>query len=102
VFAGLTVEENLAVVRSRTHDAYRWFPELIKRRNVFASNLSGGAADAFLGPGASLRPLFQSVSFVTEEILMKDYDVFDAGGGISQSSEGTIVANGANNYQVRG
>ena len=40
--------ENLAVVRSRTHDAYRWFPELIERRNVFASNLSGGAADAVL------------------------------------------------------
>lgn len=42
VFAGLTVEENLVIVSPRTQDAYRWFPELVKRRDVLASNLSGG------------------------------------------------------------
>jgi len=42
VFAGLTVEENLAIARPRTDDAYRWFPELIKRRDLLAANLSGG------------------------------------------------------------
>jgi branched-chain amino acid transport system ATP-binding protein len=42
VFAGLTVEENLSVVSPRTQEAYRWFPELVKRKHVLAANLSGG------------------------------------------------------------
>lgn len=44
IFASLTVEENLLVTAPRTDigEAFRWFPELEKRRRVAAGLLSGG------------------------------------------------------------
>jgi branched-chain amino acid transport system ATP-binding protein len=42
VFSGLTVEENLTIVARDASAAYEWFPELLKRRKLLASHLSGG------------------------------------------------------------
>lgn len=42
IFAGLTVDENLTIVSPDAGAAYDWFPELLKRRHLLASHLSGG------------------------------------------------------------
>jgi branched-chain amino acid transport system ATP-binding protein len=44
IFSDLTVDENLRARSGRadTADAYEWFPELAKRRDVKAASLSGG------------------------------------------------------------
>ena len=59
VFASLTVEENLTIASPETADAYRWFPELAKRRDLLASNLSGGEQQMLVLARALLcRPAF--------------------------------------------
>jgi branched-chain amino acid transport system ATP-binding protein len=64
VFTTLTVEENLLVScrAGRTSKAYDWFPELVKRRNTKAAELSGGEQQMLVIARALLgRPHFLMV-----------------------------------------
>jgi branched-chain amino acid transport system ATP-binding protein len=64
VFATLTVEENLLVScdAGRATKAYEWFPELIKRRDTKAAELSGGEQQMLVIARALLgRPHFLMV-----------------------------------------
>jgi branched-chain amino acid transport system ATP-binding protein len=61
VFAQLTAQENLVATApaGRTQQAYEWFPELAKRRNVLAAQLSGGEQQMLVIARALLgRPRF--------------------------------------------
>jgi branched-chain amino acid transport system ATP-binding protein len=64
VFATLSVDENLLVGSrdGRTTKAYEWFPELIKRRDTRAAELSGGEQQMLVIARALLgRPNFLMV-----------------------------------------
>jgi branched-chain amino acid transport system ATP-binding protein len=64
VFGTLSVEENLRVGcrDGRTLKAYEWFPELTKRRNASAAELSGGEQQMLVIARALLgRPRFLMV-----------------------------------------